>query len=107
MPRGADTGTRQAYLVEHYRPGLDVSQLTCAVARVRETIVEMERTGEPIHYVSSTIVPSDESFYCVIEAATEEDVRGAYAHAGVPFERMSAAILVEASIEREQGEVTR
>jgi Protein of unknown function (DUF4242) len=95
MARGADTGTRQAYLVEHYRPGLDVSQLTGAIARVRETVAEMEHTGEPIHYVSSTIVPSDESFYCVIEAATEEDVRGVYARAGVPFERMSVAILVE------------
>ena len=37
-----------------------------------------------------------ESVADVIEAATEEDVRGAYARAGVPFERMSAAILVEA-----------
>jgi hypothetical protein len=96
MARGADTGTRQAYLVEHYRPGLDVSQLTSAVARVRETVVGMEHTGEPIHYVSSTIVPSDESFYRVIEAASEQDVRRAYARAGVLFERMSAAILVAA-----------
>jgi hypothetical protein len=96
MARGADTGPRQAYLVEHYRPGLDVSQLTNAIARVRETVVEMEHTSGTIHYVSSTIVPSDESFYCVIEASTEEDVRDAYARAGVPFERMSPAILVEA-----------
>ena len=96
MPRGADTGTRQAYLVEHYRPGLDVSQLTGAIVRVRETVVELEHTGAAIHYVSSTIVPSDESFYCVIEAAAPEDVRGAYGRAGIPFERMSAAIVVEA-----------
>ena len=95
MARGADTGTRQAYLVEHYRPGLDVSQLTSAIARVRAAVVEMERTGEPMHYVSSTIVPSDESFYCVIEAATEEDVRGAYARVGIPFERISPAIPVD------------
>lgn len=86
----------QAYLVEHYTPGLDVSQLTSAIARVRGTVVELEHSGEPIHYVSSTIVPSDESFDCVLEAATEEDVRAAYARAGIPFERMSAAILVEA-----------
>jgi hypothetical protein len=96
MVRVAGTGTRQAYLVEHYRPGLDVSHLTNAIERVRETVVEMEDTGAPIHYVSSTIVPSDESFYCVIQAATEEDVRGAYARAGIAFERMSAAILVRA-----------
>jgi hypothetical protein len=95
MACAADTGPRQAYLVEHYRPGLDVSQLTSAIARVRETVVEMENAGEPIHHVSSTLVPSDESFYCVIEAATEEDVRNAYARAAVPFERLSAAILVD------------
>ena len=62
MALGAGNGTRQAYLVEHYRPGLRVSQLTSAIERVRETVMEMEHTGEPIHYVSSTIVPSDESF---------------------------------------------
>src|SRR5690242_13192917 len=95
MALGAGNGTRQAYLVEHYRPGLDVSQLTSAIAHVRETVVELEHAGEPIHYVSSTLVPSDESFYSVIEAASEEDVRGAYARAGVPFERMSAALLME------------
>jgi hypothetical protein len=96
MARAADTGTRQAYLVEHYRPGLDVSQLTSAIDRVRKTVAEMEHAGAPVHYVSSTIVPSDESFYCVIQAAAEQDVRDAYARAGVPFERVSAAILVEA-----------
>ena len=96
MAPRADAATRQAYLVEHYRPGLDVSQLTSAIARVRDTVVELEHVGTPIHYVSSTIVPGDESFYCVIQAATEEDVRDAYARAGVPFERVSAAILVGA-----------
>ena len=106
MAHGANIGTRQAYLVEHHRPGLDVSQLTRAIARVREAVVEMERTGVPNHYVSSTIVPSDESFYCVIEAATEQGVRSAYALAGVPFERMSAAILVEPR-RRASKEVTR
>jgi hypothetical protein len=85
----------QAYLVEHYRPGLDSERLTSSVSRVRETVVEMERTGAPIHYVRSTIVPNDESFLCVIEAASEDIVREAYARAGVPFERISPAISAE------------
>jgi hypothetical protein len=84
-----------AYLVEHYRPGWDVAQLTGCIARVRETLLELERAGEPIHYVRSTIVPNDESFLCVIEAATEKDVGAAYARAQVPFERITAAISVE------------
>jgi hypothetical protein len=86
---------RRAYLVEHYRPGWDVAQLTSCIARVRETVLELERAGEPVHYVRSTIVPNDEAFLCVIEAANEEDVGAAYARAQVPFERITAAISVE------------
>jgi Protein of unknown function (DUF4242) len=82
----------RAYLIEGYRPGLDAEELTQSVSRVREAVVEKERAGEQIHYVCSTIVPTDESFLCVIEAASEEVVREAYAAAGVPFERISAAI---------------
>jgi hypothetical protein len=86
---------RGAYLIEHYRPGRDLAELTSSIARVRETVLEMERAGEPVHYVSSTIVPNDESFLCVIEAASERAVAEAYARADVPFERISAAISAE------------
>lgn len=95
MAHEPGTEARPAYLVEHYRPGWEVAQLTSCIARVRETVLELERAGEPVHYVRSTIVPNDESFLCVIEAATEEDVGAAYARAQVPFERITAAISVE------------
>jgi hypothetical protein len=95
MAREAGTEARSAYLVEHYRPGWDVAQLTSCIARVRQTVLEMERAGEPVHYVRSTIVPNDEAFLCVIEAPSEEVVGGAYARAGVPFERITAAISVD------------
>jgi len=39
-------------------------------------------------------VPDDESFFCLIEAASEEVVSDAYRRADVPFERISAAICV-------------
>jgi hypothetical protein len=39
-------------------------------------------------------VPGDESFFCLIEAASEEVVSDAYRRADVPFERISAAICV-------------
>jgi Protein of unknown function (DUF4242) len=52
----------------------------------------MEREGKEVRYLRSTIVPVDESFTCVFEAATEELVREAYARAGIPFERISRAI---------------
>jgi hypothetical protein len=62
MAPGAGPEARPTYLVEHYRPGWDVARLTSCIARVRETVLEMERGGEPVHYVRSTIVPNDESF---------------------------------------------
>jgi len=92
MAREAAASGLQTYLVEHYRPGLQPEQLKGSAARVRAIALEMEREGKPVRHVCSTIVPVDESFLCVFEAVSEELVREAYARAGVPFERVSAAI---------------
>jgi hypothetical protein len=92
MPRQAAAEGRQTYLIEHYRPGSDVEELTRSVSRVREAVVEMEGMGKAVHYVRSTIVPADESILCVFEAASEELVREAYVRARIPFERISTAI---------------
>jgi Protein of unknown function (DUF4242) len=94
MTREQRLEPRTAFLVEHYRPGRDVAQLNSSIARIREIVAEMERTGEPVRYLSATIVPGDESFFCLIEAAAEEVVSDVYRRADVPFERISGAICV-------------
>jgi len=91
----SDAAKRQGYLVEHYRPGLSGSELERTAARVRDAVRELQREGEPVRVRHSTIVASDESFLCVVEAPSEELVRAAYARAGVPFERISAALTEE------------
>lgn len=90
-----DAAKRHAYLVEHYRPGLSGSELERTAARVRDAVCELQREGEPVRFRHSTIVASDESFLCVVEAASEELVRLAYARASVPFERISEALAEE------------
>ena len=50
-----------------------------------------------MRFLRSTIVPRDESFLCVLEAASEQLIRTAYARAGIPFERISTVITDEAS----------
>jgi hypothetical protein len=82
----------QAYLVEHYRPGLRIEELKRWASLVRRTVGELEREGRPVRFLRSTIVPRDESLLCVLEAESEELVREAYARAGIPFERISTAI---------------
>lgn len=92
MSEQASAARRQSYLVEHYRPGLSAAELERAAARVRDAIGELEREGEPVRFLHSTIVAADESFLCVVEAASEELVHAAYKRASVPFERLSAAL---------------
>jgi hypothetical protein len=95
MVRRAAAEVRQTYLIEHYRPGLQVEGLRCCAERVRETVGEMELEGKPVHYVRSTIVPADESLLCILEAASQKLVQDAYARARIPFERLSVVISEE------------
>ena len=92
MAREQHLEARKTFLVEHYRPGRDVAQLSSSIARIQEIAAEMERAGKPVRYLSATIVPNDESCFCLIEAASEEAVSDVYGRADVPFERISAAI---------------
>ena len=92
MSKQAPAERQQSYLVEHYRPGLSAADLERAAARVRDAIGELQREGEPMRFLHSTIVAADESFLCVVEAASERLVRTAYRRANVPYERISAAL---------------
>lgn len=83
------------FLVEHYRPGLSSDRLAAAVAEVRAAAAGLAAAGRAVRYLRSTIVPADEAYLSLFEAASEADVRVAYARAGVPFERISAAISAE------------
>ena len=92
MSEQAPARRRQSYLVEHYRPGLSAAELERAARRVRDAIGELQREGEPVRFLHSTIVAADESLLCVVEAASEELVRAAYTRANVPYERISVAL---------------
>jgi len=83
------------FLVEHYRPGLDEDGLRQTAARVRTATLALEREGRCVHYVRSTLVPGDEAFLSVFEAASEGVVREAYGRAGATFERISRAIQID------------
>jgi hypothetical protein len=85
----------ETYLVEHYRPGFGTDALQQAAGLVRAAATALEREGRALHYLRSTIVPTDESFLSVFEAGSEGVVREAYARAGVPFERITRALSAE------------
>jgi hypothetical protein len=87
MAQRAAADPRQTYLVENYHPGLSAEELRQIVSRIRDAVAEMTRDGNAIRCMRSAIVRLDESFLCVIEAASEELAREACAKHGraLPF----------------------
>ena len=90
---------RVTVLVEHYWPGVTAESFRLAAERVRVSTSELARAGEAIRYLHGTLVPADESAFCVFEAASVEIVRRAYENAGVQFERLLIAL--EVDVERD------
>ena len=85
----------QTFLVEHYWPGVTLEAFRSAAERVREAAEEMALAAAPIRFLHSTLVPADENAFCLFAAASAELVEEAYRRAGVPFERIRAALQVE------------
>jgi hypothetical protein len=82
----------RTYLVECYRPSATATDLERVASRVREAVDQLEREGRPVRFRHSTVVATDESFLCVVEAPSEALVPMAYNRANVTFERISAAL---------------
>jgi len=80
------------YLVEHYQPGVTAEELERSATAVRDAALALEHAGQPTRFVSSTIVPADESFLCLLQASSERLVRETYANAGIACDRISIAI---------------
>jgi hypothetical protein len=87
----------EAYLIEHYRAGADVEELTRSAALVRDAVAEMEREGIQVRHVSSTIVGGDSYLASVLEASEERVACDAFRRAGISVERVSPAISLPAS----------
>ena len=86
----------ETYLVEHYRPGASLDDLNSAVRDVRLAAAAMARRSRTVRCVHCTIVPSDEALLALFEATSEQLVRDVYAHAGIPFERITGAVWLDA-----------
>ena len=84
------------YVVERYLPGLSGSDLLHGLARLEHTQELRYGAGE-VRYLGSTIVLGDEACFCQFEGASEAAVAEANVRAGVPFDRIVAAVAVPAA----------
>ena len=90
MSRSDDT--HRTFLVEHYWPGVTAEGFRAAAERVRSSAAELAGANGDIRFLHSTLVPEDESAFCVFSATSPEVVSEAYFRAGVPFERILDAL---------------
>lgn len=91
MPRALDDA-QLTFLVEHYRPGITLEGFRESVCAMRRMVDEMASLDYPIRFLHSTLVPDDETAFCVFGAPCQTLVEEAYRRAGVPFERVVNAL---------------
>ena len=82
------------YIVERYLPGLDQPRLVRMLGKLGAVTQELRAEGTVVRYLGSTIVPGDEACFCQFEGASEAAVAEANERAGVPFDRIVAAVTV-------------
>lgn len=88
----ADSPPWRTYLVEHYWPGVTETEFRRTAQRVAAGADTLGRTGAPVRFLHSTLVPEDEAAFCVLAASSPDLVDRVYAAAAVRYERIVEAV---------------
>jgi hypothetical protein len=82
------TPRSDAYLVEHYWPGVDAAQISQAEEEVCRAVRDLVRKGTSIRVLCSTFIPAEEVVLTLFEATQEADVLEVHERSGVLFDRL-------------------
>lgn len=85
---------RSAYLVERYLASTDGAELAAAAGRLILACEASTGTAMAVRYLSSTLVPADDTCFCLFEAASSDAVRAVNVVAGFDFDRISVAEII-------------
>jgi hypothetical protein len=80
------------YLVEWYRAELAPESIGDAFAKLDECAAAMSTDDSPTKVLLTFAVPTDEVIFCVFVASSADAVGEACARAGLPAERVTAAV---------------
>jgi len=80
--------SKSTYLVERYWPGVSENAVRRAHEQLEAVAERLRTEGVRVRCVSSLLIPTEESVFSLIEAASEEDVAEANRRAEVPFARI-------------------
>ena len=80
------------FVVERYWPGVSPEMLAEAVARAGGCPSEMGCEGRAVRYVRATLLPNDETVFCLFEAESVEHVAELNERASIPYDRIVGAV---------------
>ena len=89
---GSHLSHLRCYLAEWYGPEVTEELLDNTVARLGECVRSMCAAGSPVQLLTALAVPNDELIFGVFAAGSEEAVARVCRQAGIPAQRISAAI---------------
>ncbi len=81
------------YVAECFWPGVTHDELAALDGRIREGADLTKDETEPVRYLGTMLVPSDEVVFCFFEGSLDS-VRVVATRAGVPFERIVETIRI-------------
>jgi hypothetical protein len=84
----------RTYLVERFLSGDPAERLSDVAIRAQVACRALAGEGFSVRYLGSTLLPGDETCFCLFEGPTEEAVARANELGGLPFERISEAVSV-------------
>jgi hypothetical protein len=94
------------YVVERYLPGLSRTDLLPGLSKLEPVIEELCGEGSAVRYLGSTIVLGDEACFCQFDGPSEAAVAEANRRAGLPFDRIVPALLVDSHQRRGEMSVS-
>jgi hypothetical protein len=91
-PHHTEVANMTRYLVETYVPRTHARDARTAGQRARAAARQLSRTGEPVRYVRTTLLPGDETCFHVFDAVSEDAVAEACRLACVGTPRIVRAV---------------
>ena len=80
------------FMVESYPVGFTADELTAACDRATRVAEEFRLDGIDVRLVESTLVPAEDSLFCIFEAPSREVVEKIAARAAIPIDRLIEAV---------------
>lgn len=80
------------FMVERNLSGIAMDDLAAAQKAAIAKSDEMRRDGTDIRYIRTTFAPEDGRCMCLFEAGSDGDVRRLNDEAGLPYNRVVAAL---------------